>query len=63
VTRFLAMDTIETRIDQVLREKRELFDSIFSDVEPSGASSGLTHDEIFGLFRLRCPQGPIKFAA
>jgi SNF2 family DNA or RNA helicase len=63
VTRFLAVDTIETRIDQVLREKRELFDSIFSDVEPSSSSSGLTHEEIFGLFKLRSPQGPIKFAA
>ena len=63
VTRFVAADTIEQRIDQVLREKRELFDSIFSDVEPSAAQSGLTHDEIFGLFKLRSPQGPIRFAA
>jgi len=63
VTRFLAADTIEQRIDQVLREKRELFDTIFSDVEPSSSTSGLTHEEIFGLFRLRSPQGPIRFAA
>ena len=63
VTRFVAADTIEQRIDQVLREKRELFDSIFSDVEPSSSQSGLTHDEIFGLFKLRSPQGPIRFAA
>jgi len=63
VTRFLSVDTIETRIDEVLREKRELFDSIFSDVEPSGTTSGLTHDDIFGLFKLHCPKGPIKFAA
>lgn len=63
VTRFVAADTIEQRIDQVLREKRELFDTMFSDVEPSSARSGLTHDEIFGLFKLRSPQGPIKFAA
>ena len=34
VTRFLALDTIEERIDQMLREKREIFDTIFSDVEP-----------------------------
>jgi SNF2 family DNA or RNA helicase len=51
VTRFLASNTIEERIDQVLREKRELFDSIFTDV-PGHASSGLTQAEIFGLFRL-----------
>lgn len=63
VTRFIAADTIEQRIDQLLREKRELFDSIFNDVEPSSAQSGLTHEEIFGLFKLRSPQGMIKFAA
>lgn len=67
VTRFVAADTIEQRIDQLLREKRELFDTIFSDADPNGGaggtSGGLTHDEIFGLFRLRSPQGPIKFAA
>jgi SNF2 family DNA or RNA helicase len=63
VTRFLTADTIEQRIDQILREKRELFDTIFSDTEPTSATSGLTHDEIFGLFQLRSPQGPIKFAA
>jgi SNF2 family DNA or RNA helicase len=62
VTRFLALDTIEERIDQVLREKRELFDTIFSDVEPH-AKLGLTHQEIFGLFKLRCPTGPIDTQA
>jgi SNF2 family DNA or RNA helicase len=62
VTRFLTLDTIEQRIDQVLREKRELFDTIFSDVEPQ-AKLGLTHDEIFGLFKLRCPSGPIDTQA
>ena len=30
VTRFLTLDTIEERIDQMLEEKRELFDTIFS---------------------------------
>jgi SNF2 family DNA or RNA helicase len=62
VTRFLALDTIEQRIDQVLREKRELFDTIFSDVEPR-ANLGLTQQEIFGLFKLRCPTGPIDTQA
>ncbi len=62
VTRFLALDTIEQRIDQVLREKRELFDMIFNDVEPR-QKSGLTQQEIFGLFKLRCPAGPIDLAA
>jgi SNF2 family DNA or RNA helicase len=51
VTRFLALDTIEERIDHVLQEKRELFDSIFSNAEGPG-KLGLTHDELFGLFSL-----------
>jgi SNF2 family DNA or RNA helicase len=62
ITRFMALGTIEERIDQVLREKRELFDTIFSDVEPR-RNLGLTHEEIFGLFKLRCPSGPIRYAA
>jgi SNF2 family DNA or RNA helicase len=62
ITRFLALSTIEERIDQVLREKRELFDTIFSDVDPR-RSLGLSQEEIFGLFKLRCPSGPIKFAS
>jgi SNF2 family DNA or RNA helicase len=62
VTRFIATGTIEQRIDQILREKREIFDTIFSDVEPTG-KSGLTQSEIFGLFKLRCPSGPIEVAA
>ena len=40
----------------MLREKRELFDTIFSDVEPR-RNLGLTQQEIFGLFKLRCPSG------
>jgi SNF2 family DNA or RNA helicase len=62
VTRFLSLDTIEERIDQILREKREIFDTIFSDVEPT-RNLGLTQQEIFGLFQLRCPTGPIDVAA
>ncbi len=62
VTRFLTQDTIEQRIDQILREKREIFDAIFSDVEPRH-NLGLTQQEIFGLFQLRSPSGPIDLAA
>jgi len=61
VTRFLAADTIEQRIDQVLRDKREIFDTIFSDAQPS-KHRGLTQQEIFGLFKLKCPAGPIRVA-
>jgi len=62
VTRFLTTSTIEERIDQILREKREIFDAIFSDAEPR-PDLGLTQSEIFGLFQLRCPSGPIDLAA
>ncbi len=51
VTRFLALDTIEERIDHVLQEKRELFETIFSGAKGPG-KLGLTHDELFGLFSL-----------
>ncbi|HEV3023166.1 MAG TPA: DEAD/DEAH box helicase [Pirellulales bacterium] len=54
VTRFLAAETIEERINQILEEKRELFDTIFSDVEQY-RHLGLTRQEIFGLFRLNMP--------
>ena len=49
VTRFLAVDTIEERIDRVLEEKRELFATIFSGAE-GPQLRGLTQEEIFGLF-------------
>ncbi len=51
VTRFLTLDTIEERIDHVLQEKRELFETIFSGAKGPG-KLGLTHDELFGLFAL-----------
>lgn len=62
VTRFLALSTIEERIDQILREKREMFDTIFSDVEPT-RNLGLTQREIFGLFQLHTPDGPLDLGA
>jgi SNF2 family DNA or RNA helicase len=62
VTRFVSAGTIEQRIDQILEEKRELFDTIFSDTAPR-RQAGLTQDEIFGLFQLKGPAGPIRVAA
>ncbi|MFM7108451.1 MAG: DEAD/DEAH box helicase [Planctomycetaceae bacterium] len=54
VTRFLAHDTIEERIDEVLRRKRDLSDAVLSQAEaPSGG--GLTTEELFSLFALRPP--------
>ena len=62
VTRLLMLETIEERINRVLEEKRELFDTIFSGTEKP-SKLGLTQQEIFGLFDLKCPAGPVKFAA
>lgn len=62
VTRFLVVGTIEERINRVLEEKRELFDTIFSGTEPA-RKLGLTEQELFGLFDLKCPKGPIDLAA
>ncbi|NQT41435.1 MAG: DEAD/DEAH box helicase, partial [Planctomycetes bacterium] len=62
VTRFLMLDTIEQRIDRILQEKRELFETIFSRAEGPG-KLGLTQRELFGLFDLECPGGPIELAA
>lgn len=62
VTRFLMLDTIEERIDRVLEEKRELFSMIFAGAEAQ-RRLGLTQQELFGLFDLKCPAGPIELAA
>lgn len=50
VTRFLTLDTIEERIDQVLQQKRELFETILGSSEPRHL--GLSPQELFGLFRI-----------
>jgi SNF2 family DNA or RNA helicase len=51
VTRFLAVDTIEQRIQDVLERKRALFDAVFTD-DVASASNGLSREEIFSLFNL-----------
>ena len=54
VTRMLCLGTIEERIQQVLAEKRKLFEAILS--RTSGPeSAGLSQQEIFGLFDLKLP--------
>jgi SNF2 family DNA or RNA helicase len=52
ITRFLAVDTIEQRIHEVLERKRALFDAVFSD-DIAAPSSGLSREEIFSLFNLK----------
>lgn len=54
VTRMLATGTIEERIDQVLTQKRELFDEVFCEGVGAG-SAGLSRDELLGLFPFRGP--------
>ncbi len=57
VTRFLCSGTIEERINSVLEEKRELFNSVFDPEAPTSPSGkiGLSREEIFGLFQLKFP--------
>jgi SNF2 family DNA or RNA helicase len=64
VTRFLSANTIEERIDEVLRRKRDLSDTILSQAE-APAASGLTQDDLFALFKLAPPRSaaPIRAAA
>jgi len=62
VTRFLVLCTIEERIDRILKEKRELFETIFSSAA-CGRKLGLSQQELFGLFDLECPDRPRDLAA
>jgi SNF2 family DNA or RNA helicase len=57
VTRFISKDTIEERIDLVLRQKRELFASVLGDGRTTNASLSLSAAEIFGLFDLKARDG------
>ncbi len=54
VTRFLTLGTIEERIDQILEEKRRLFQSVLSEAA-DGCRLGLSHEELFGLFGIAAP--------
>lgn len=53
VTRFICKNTIEERIDRVLREKRELFQAILGEGDNENVSLSLNASEIFGLFDLK----------
>lgn len=55
VTRFLAVETIEERINEVLQQKREIFDAVLSGADTPREDLGLSREEVFGLFNLRCP--------
>lgn len=62
VTRMMAADTIEQRIQDVLEKKRELFNQLFAE-NSSPRSGGLSAEEIFGLFNLKTPKLHSKRAA
>jgi SNF2 family DNA or RNA helicase len=55
VTRFLAIGTIEERINAVLEKKRQLFDAVFGGDAPR-IHRRLTREELFGLFDLQLPE-------
>jgi hypothetical protein len=62
VSRFLTLGTIEERIDQILTAKRELFETVLAHAH-GPAKMGMSQKEIFGLFSLSTPKGPLKMAA
>ena len=53
MTRFICKNTIEERIDRVLREKRELFQAILGDGDNENVTLSMNASEIFGLFDLK----------
>lgn len=62
VTRMISQGTIEERINDVLQAKRELFETVLSDTsEPT--QTGLSREEIFGLFDLRANGKQLKDVA
>jgi SNF2 family DNA or RNA helicase len=61
VTRFVTRSTIEERINQGLEETRALFDLSLAGTGPR--QTGLSRDEIFGLFKLRAPMDAARIGA
>jgi SNF2 family DNA or RNA helicase len=57
VSRLICKNTIEERIDLVLRQKRELFARVLGEGNNENSSLSLTASEIFGLFDLRARAG------
>lgn len=54
VYKYVCEDTIEERIDAILREKQALFDQLVDDVSID-LEKHLTAEELFGLFGLNAP--------
>jgi SNF2 family DNA or RNA helicase len=54
ITRFLTLGTIEQRINEILQQKRELFDAVFRE-SIAAPSRGLSREDVFSLFNLELP--------
>ena len=52
VTSLFTRDTIEERIQDLLKRKRELFKTVIDDLSDTNLSKGLTERELFSLFGL-----------
>ena len=57
VTRFICKDTIEERIDLVLRQKREIFERVLGEGDTSTESLSMNAAEVFGLFDQKARSG------
>ena len=55
VYKYIIEDTIEQRIDEILKEKQILFDELVDDVSIDLAAR-LTSEDLFGLFGLSVPE-------
>lgn len=53
VTSFLTINTIEERIQNLLKGKRELFKKVIDDLSDTNLSKVLTEEELFSLFNLQ----------
>ncbi|MCY2993666.1 MAG: DEAD/DEAH box helicase [Planctomycetota bacterium] len=53
--RYVCANTIEERIEAILRDKRQIFKEVVDDVTLD-LKSALTAEEVFGLFGLRVPR-------
>lgn len=53
VTRFVCLNTIEEKIDQILEEKRLLAETVLSGARGGEYQIGLTQEDIFGLFNIK----------
>ena len=49
VTRFLVVNTIEQRINEILERKRELFDTVFSRIMSSASGRAVARGSLFTL--------------